>query len=138
MTEEKSNLDMPASGPAAAGSNAGHNASNIGAAASMALNRLSALLMRRAPADAVPAGPSPPVRQVSEKPKTYVQKPSPYDVLLGRGIYCQKHAGNQRFHKILEQFKLRYCNGGRRDKTLISDEIVDKIQNCGDRSGRPT
>ena len=66
----------------------------------------------------------------------YVKEPTKFDVLLGRGIFCQKHYGNRRFHKILEQYKVRYCSGTRRDKTLIADEIVNSIQNCGEYSGR--
>ena len=76
------------------------------------------------------------VPRIGQQETMYVDEPTQFDVLLGRGIFFQKHHGNRRLHKIMEHFKDRYCHGSRRDKTLISEEIVDRIQNCGEYSGR--
>jgi hypothetical protein len=59
--------------------------------------------------------------------------PGSFDVLLGRGKPLQKHAGNLRYHHIIENDHDRYERAMKLEKTHISKFIVEKINGSGGR-----
>lgn len=54
--------------------------------------------------------------------------PGHLDILLGRGRRCQEHSGNMRLRNLVEDCKPVYDNASRKEKTLISQEIVDNVK----------
>jgi hypothetical protein len=75
-----------------------------------------------------------PVSERSETMKSYntpeekISKPTPFDVLFGRGKPYQGHPGNIRLHKIVDVHRSRYLRARRYDKFAISEEIVRNIK----------
>lgn len=67
------------------------------------------------------------------KSKISVMVPGSLDVLLGRGRRCQEHVGNMRLRILVEDCKPVYDNASRKEKTLISQEIVDSVKKNGHR-----
>ena len=53
-----------------------------------------------------------------------ISKPSPNDVLFGRGKKFQDHPGNRRFREIIKANKCRYSKSRRYEKLAIATEIV--------------
>lgn len=64
----------------------------------------------------------------SNRPRT-VFVPGHLDILLGRGRRCQEHIGNMRLRNLVEDCKPEYDQASRKEKTLISQEIVDNVKN---------
>lgn len=62
------------------------------------------------------------------KGKKSVTVPGHLDVLLGRGRRCQEHVGNMRLRNLVEDCKPVYDNATRKEKTLISQELVESIK----------
>ncbi|CAJ1949909.1 unnamed protein product [Cylindrotheca closterium] len=54
--------------------------------------------------------------------------PGHLDILLGRGRRCQEHVGNMRLRNLVEDCKPEYDQASRKEKTLISQEIVDNVK----------
>jgi len=61
------------------------------------------------------------------RPKS-VFVPGHLDILLGRGRRCQEHIGNMRLRNLVEDCKPVYDNATRKEKTLISQEIVENVK----------
>ena len=53
-----------------------------------------------------------------------VDKPGTHDVLLGRGSGTNRHSGNIRFRKLINEHKLRYRAAKRKEKPNIGKNIV--------------
>eukprot|EP00980_Cylindrotheca_fusiformis_P028528 scaffold22607_cov123-Cylindrotheca_fusiformis.AAC.25 len=64
--------------------------------------------------------------------KNSILVPGHLDVLLGRGRRCQEHIGNMRLRNLVEDCKPVYDNVSRKEKTLISQEIVETIKKNSD------
>jgi hypothetical protein len=63
----------------------------------------------------------------SARPRS-VFVPGHLDILLGRGRRCQEHIGNMRLRNLVEDCKPEYGSAARKEKTLISQEIVDNVK----------
>lgn len=59
--------------------------------------------------------------------------PGIHDVLLGRGKPLQKHAGNLRYHHIIESYHSVYEKAQKLEKTNLSKLIVQKMKDGGGR-----
>ena len=71
-----------------------------------------------------------------EKKKTcaaveWIEGPSSFDVVCGRGKPFQQHQGNQRLHKLVALYVERYSGAARHKKTEIASEIVQVIKMTG-------
>jgi hypothetical protein len=62
---------------------------------------------------------------------TMMSSPGHFDVLFGRGKAFQKHPGNRRMLKIVQQYKDNYQKARREAKDLILQDIIVVIQDCG-------
>jgi hypothetical protein len=62
------------------------------------------------------------------KTKKTVIVPGHLDILLGRGRRCQEHVGNMRLRILVEDCKPVYDNASRKEKTLLSQEIVESVK----------
>lgn len=63
-----------------------------------------------------------------------IKTPSPNDVLLGRGRYCQSHHGTIEFNKLVEKYRLQYQIAQTHiEKTTINQLIVQIIH---EKNGR--
>jgi hypothetical protein len=60
--------------------------------------------------------------------KKSVTVPGHLDILLGRGRRCQEHVGNMRLRILVEDCKPVYDNASRKEKTLLSQEIVESVK----------
>jgi len=64
----------------------------------------------------------------------YVNDPTDLDVLLGRGARSNRHAGNKRYLQLVLNMKALYrSKPGKKHKTKISKELIDKIHQYGGR-----
>jgi hypothetical protein len=59
--------------------------------------------------------------------------PLQVDVLMGRGRPCQKHFGNLRLLKIVENDRARYLAAPREERRAIAGAVCDLVGNCGAR-----
>ena len=59
--------------------------------------------------------------------------PGTYDILLGRGKPLQKHAGNLRYHHVIETYHGQYEKAQKLGKTNLSKRIVKKMKDDGGR-----
>lgn len=59
--------------------------------------------------------------------------PGNHDVLLGRGRLSQDHIGNVRFRYLIDEHQARYDQALKKDKTAISEEIVQLVRAGGGR-----
>lgn len=57
--------------------------------------------------------------------------PTALDVICGRGKRIQNHAGNRRFHQIIDTYRDRYLAASKTEKTPISFEVLNKIRSDG-------
>jgi hypothetical protein len=65
------------------------------------------------------------------------ETPGRFDVLLGRGKKHTGYPGNERLMTVLNRHCVRYnATTSRTEKTIITQEIVESIQNADDRPGR--
>ena len=55
------------------------------------------------------------------------------DVLLGRGKPIQEHAGNIRYHVILDQYQVAYEEAKKYEKMQIADTVVRIVHHLGGR-----
>lgn len=62
------------------------------------------------------------------KTKKTVTVPGHLDILLGRGRRCQEHVGNMRLRILVQDCKPVYDNASRKEKTLLSQEIVESVK----------
>jgi hypothetical protein len=70
-------------------------------------------------------------------PPILLVDPQPPDVMLGRGRRYLRHPGNLRLLAVLDMHRVRYDHAtNRKEKTLITNEIVQIMQTCGNQSGR--
>ena len=79
-----------------------------------------------------PKKKAPASRQVTPKLKVYV-KPTPLDILCGRGGKSNNWKGNERYRAIVEETKSIYNRGTKYQKTLLSQQVVDKCTGEGSR-----
>jgi hypothetical protein len=63
----------------------------------------------------------------------WIITPGTYDILLGRGKPLQKHAGNLRYHHVIETYHGRYEKAQKLEKTNLSKLIVQKMKDDGGR-----
>jgi hypothetical protein len=65
------------------------------------------------------------------------ETPGYFDVLLGRGKTHLTHPGNERLRTVVSMHSMRYNAATlRKEKTAITQEIVEIIQTSGDPPGR--
>jgi hypothetical protein len=57
-----------------------------------------------------------------------IMVPGPYDVLLGRGKFCQEHIGNVRYRHLVEKYVARYDEAAKDEKTVLSMMIIRMIK----------
>jgi hypothetical protein len=62
-----------------------------------------------------------------------VDLPIKYDVLLGRGMPCQEHAGNKHLHELVAMCYEEYDNAKRDRKTEIAEELVALVNKSSGR-----
>lgn len=60
-----------------------------------------------------------------------VQRPSPHDVLLGRGGLANHHEGNRSFRSLVSLRQPEYLLAPKKDKSKIAQSIIDDIQTNG-------
>lgn len=60
-------------------------------------------------------------------------EPCPKDVLLGRGGRSNHHPGNQRYLEEKDMMQQRYLDASKIEKTIIAQELVDRIHAIGGR-----
>lgn len=72
-------------------------------------------------------------KAVKYLPESYI--PGPDDVLLGRGAECVNHIGNQRFHQLVQGHVEQYGTMTKLEKTLLIDEIVQKVRQKSPKGG---
>jgi len=59
--------------------------------------------------------------------------PGPRDVLLGRGRLIQENMGNIRYRNLIESYRDQYDIARKKEKTRLTVEIVQKVNNDGGR-----
>jgi hypothetical protein len=57
----------------------------------------------------------------------------PDDVLCGRGGLTNSHCGNRRFRHIVAEYQQQYLNAKKKEKKLISHQIVERVVKNGGR-----
>lgn len=57
----------------------------------------------------------------------------PNDVLCGRGGLTNNHIGNERFRLFVAEYQTQYLNANRKEKKMISMQIVEKVRENGGR-----
>lgn len=62
-----------------------------------------------------------------------VDLPIKYDVLLGKGMPCQEHAGNKRLHELVATRYEEYNSAKRDKKTEIAEELVQLVKQSSGR-----
>lgn len=62
-------------------------------------------------------------------------QPGPNDVLCGRGTTCFEYIGNQRFRQLVEQHVPRYIGLQKLGKTMLIDEIVQRVRRSSPNGG---
>jgi hypothetical protein len=71
------------------------------------------------------------------RPPILLVDPQPPDVMLARGKRHRRHPGNLRLLTVLDMHRVRYDHAQlRKEKTLITYEIVQIMQTCGPAPGR--
>lgn len=73
----------------------------------------------------------PPVASIPKKKAAlcYVDEPHAHDVLSGRGGLINKHPGNVAFRRVVEANKQTYHSCKKEHKLLLSQSIVEAVQN---------
>jgi len=66
----------------------------------------------------------------------FVIKPTHTDVLLGRGVGTNRHAGNTKFRHIVSQYVREYVTSTKTEKISITRGIVDHVQTRLNPPGR--
>lgn len=66
-----------------------------------------------------------------QSPEIGVQRPSPHDVLLGRGGLANHHEGNRSFRSLVSLRQPEYLLAPKKDKSKIAQSIIDDIQTNG-------
>jgi Paired amphipathic helix repeat len=66
-----------------------------------------------------------------EEPPGYIDKPTLYDVLCGKGGEVNNHVGNKRYLKLVEANKENYRNACKGSKKQLSQLIVQWVNNGG-------
>lgn len=56
-----------------------------------------------------------------------IEMPTHTDVLLGRGVAANRHPGNENFRAIVSQHVEVYVISAKKQKTMISRSIIDKV-----------
>jgi hypothetical protein len=59
--------------------------------------------------------------------------PGPDDVMFGRGKTTNRHGGNKRFRSVVAEHRQEYQAAAKKQKTLISREVMQIIQQRGGR-----
>lgn len=57
--------------------------------------------------------------------------PRSYDILFGRGAFCNRHHGNVIFRALIETYKDQYSSSTREQKTGMAQAIVDHVRSMG-------
>jgi hypothetical protein len=74
-------------------------------------------------------GPAAPSLESSDVPNSgKVERPGPYDVLLGRGRSYQIHQGNRRLHKIVAAHKPFYLRSKQKRKCEIAKMVMKLVK----------
>jgi hypothetical protein len=75
--------------------------------------------------------------EASSQGREPTETPGYFDVLLGRGRTHLRHPGNERMRTVANMHSMRYnATNLRKEKTAITQEIVEIIQSSGDPPGR--
>jgi hypothetical protein len=68
----------------------------------------------------------------SSKDSGLVSSHGSFDIFCGRGIGFFDHPGNQRMLHIVQRYKAQYQTASKAEKTSITQNVVQIIQNTGD------
>mmetsp|Transcript_7111 Transcript_7111/g.11131 ORF Transcript_7111/g.11131 Transcript_7111/m.11131 type:complete len:406 (+) Transcript_7111:333-1550(+) len=74
-------------------------------------------------------------KMMKQKKREPIQRPTPEDILAGRGGGTNRHDGNIRFRDEARKLRMIYKDGetDRRTKYLISQELVTRVRQYGGR-----
>ena len=70
--------------------------------------------------------------RAAESPSIIVERRQ-IDILCGRGMPIQNHYGNLRMHQIIDKYRERYVASSKRDKHVLTKQVVAEIKEDGAR-----